>query len=154
NMGAGNDTVTLGTPTSFSLSSIAAPVIVNGQAGTDTVTLNDQMTTSPGFYGVHADGISYGSPASDRILNYAAVESLTLRAGSGRDYILVASTAAQTPVVIQAGLGDDMIELQSPLAIAGAVTADGGLGTDTLNYFFYTTDVRVNLALGTATAAA
>src|SRR5262249_55004797 len=66
----------------------------------------------------------------------------------GDDLIDVASSAAQTKVTVLGGSGNDLFQIQPRQA--GAVAVDGGAGTDTLTYFFYTTDVRVNLALGTA----
>src|SRR5262249_18399519 len=72
------------------------------------------------------------------------------------DSIRVASTDVGTPVVINAGFGDDTIEVGnfSATALLGAVTIDGQDGSDTLDYSAFNSAVRVNLALGTATGLA
>ena len=73
-------------------------------------------------------------PNSQATVNYMGVESLTLNGGSGSDVYNVESTAATTPVTINAGANADMFQL-SPTTndltnVAGRVTANGGGGFD------------------------
>jgi hypothetical protein len=156
-LGAGNDTVVVDDGALAGQAGIASSFDIDGGLGTDTVVVDDSDAGTVPVSGKEYRIISTDMQRDGKSLfTYAAVDGLTVLAGSGDDMIRVASTAAQTPVVIRAGLGNDNLQLQGLDApgLAGAVTADGEGGTDTLDYWFYTTDVRVNLALGTATGAA
>src|SRR5262249_34122542 len=151
NLGDGPDQVVLGNANS--LDGIRFPVMVDGGGGIDSVLLNDLGDANDNGYRITAADVSRNGQT---VLQYQAADRLTLRAGGGQDLITVASTAAQTTLLVQAGPGNDVVQLQGFDApgLAGAVTADGQAGLDTLDYFAYTTDVRVNLRLGTATGAA
>jgi acrosin len=162
NMGAGNDTVTIGGTAAVGepppLLAIASPVTVHGDVGTDAIVVNDlDPGTAPVFGGAYTI-TSWDLKRSVReILVYdATADRLTLNSGSGDDLVTVASTRAETPVVVRSGPGNDTFRVEgfnSP-GLAGAVTFDGQGGIDTLDYSAYTAGVRVNLALGTATDVA
>src|SRR5262249_50698181 len=148
NMGSGNDTVQLGGAFLFaSLDAILAPVTVHGDLGADAVVLDDA-----GFRIFPVAGSDYTVTATDvtrngrHILHYVTADSLTLLAGDGNDSIRVASTDVGTPVVINAGFGDDTIEVGnfSATALLGAVTINGQDGSDTLDYSAFNSAVRVN----------
>jgi hypothetical protein len=63
NLGAGDDRVSVGTAAGYSLSYISAPLTVNGEAGTDSVILNDQLNTARGIYQVTATAVDgWGGP--------------------------------------------------------------------------------------------
>jgi Ca2+-binding RTX toxin-like protein len=141
NMGAGNDVVNLGTRTGSSLDGILSTVTVNGEAGTDSVILNDQVDDNGNSYGVTATGVTRSIFASSpTILNYATVESLALNAGNFNDRVSVQSTNAATPVALKLGGGDDDVTVAGQFGftqtslntILGAVTVDGQDGSDDL----------------------
>lgn len=155
NLGAGNDRVTLGTATTHAVSAFAMPVNVNGEAGTDTVVMSDQLNTADTFYHITDTSVSLGVIGQTRLLDYANVEGLTLDAGSGNDDILVVRTHAMTPVTVRAGQGNDKFYPGrfNNAGILSAVSFDGQAGIDTLDYAGYTVGLRVNLEAGTATSA-
>jgi Ca2+-binding RTX toxin-like protein len=143
--GAGNDTF-LVTPGSHNLSALSpgAPLTIQGGAGVDTVTANDQNFGDNTTYGVtstqvsRSDDIIFAVPVlvTGPTINYSTVESVTLNGGSGSDFYNVESTAAGTPVTVNAGANEDLFEV-SPNAselgtIAGKLTLNGGGAHDSL----------------------
>jgi len=152
-LGGGNDTVTLGNA-SKSLDGILSTVSVVGQTGADAVVLDDSGDTSPNSYVITSKDVTRNGL---KVLSYGTdLESLTLLAGAVSDTIAVQSTQAVTPVVVQAGSGNDTITVggTNASALLGAVTVDGQAGSDTLDYTAFTSAVRVNLDAGTATGLA
>jgi hypothetical protein len=133
NLGGGNDIVNLGTRTGTSLDLITSPVTVNGEAGTDTVFLNDQTDTNANSYVVTAKDVTRNNL---EILSYATVEGLTLNAGAFDDTAAAQSTIAATPVTLKMGGGNDVVAVGSAAnsldAILGRVSVDGQLGADRL----------------------
>src|SRR5262249_32316750 len=79
NMGGGDDVVNVATRTGSSLDRIASTVTINGEAGTDSILLNDQTDANANSYVVTATGVTRNNL---QILSYATVESLTLNAGA------------------------------------------------------------------------
>jgi Ca2+-binding RTX toxin-like protein len=156
-MGYGNDTVTLGGGPDR-LAGFASPVTVYGQEGLDDIVVNNAADPGPApFFGSMYWITSTDVELNERLLlTYDTAESLAINAGSGNDGIWVTSTRAETPVVFRAGAGSDtfLVGWTNPAQVAGAVTLDGQGGTDLLDYWWYFEDVRVNLALGTATRVA
>jgi Ca2+-binding RTX toxin-like protein len=168
NLGAGNDTLNMG-GTSLGLSQIGN-VQFDGGAGTNAIVLSDDrggLIGLPTQYVISSSGVTYnGSMGAFFGLSYTNAGSLTINGGAGDDTFFVDSTAATTPVFLNGGRGNDTFALGDnrisasggPPAlfanILGAVTVDGGSGTNTLDYSALPIGVRVNLALGTATGAA
>jgi hypothetical protein len=157
-MGYGDDTVTLGGGGGPSpLAGFASPVTVYGQEGLDDIVVDN---ADPGPVPVF--GSVYWITSTDVELNYRLLltydtaESLAVNAGSGNDHITVNDSRAETPVDVRAGAGNDTLRVgwYNNAQLAGAVTLDGQGGVDVLDYWWYAEDVRVNLALGTATRVA
>jgi acrosin len=134
NMGGGHDVLNVGTRTGSSLDGVASPVTVNGEAGTDTVNLNDQADANANSYVVITVDVKRNGV---KVLNYATVESLTLNAGAFDDAVLVPSTLAATPVTLKTGGGNDVVNVGSASdsldGILGRVSIDGQLGADRLS---------------------
>jgi Ca2+-binding RTX toxin-like protein len=162
NLGGGDDTVTLGNGTRGILD--IDRISVNGQAGVDSVTLND-LRELPHFavsqFSVYSNGIFQDTYGDRLALYYNAVEDVTVNAGSGDDTFILRSTPAGTRVNLHGGSGSDFFRFPipnivngTPEALLGAVSIDGQAGNDALDYSALSTAVRVNLAMGTATGAA
>lgn len=124
--GSNKDTITL----DFSgvLPVPASGTIINGQAGTDVLTVlgsagNDTMALTATTLTVN------GVP-----VQYSALERIDLRAGAGNDTFSSGATslfAVLKHVRFFGEAGNDMVTV-SPTALA-VLTLDGGAGTDTLN---------------------
>ena len=110
-------------------------VTVRGGADADRLTVTatanaDQITITSGQ-------VLLGSSA----ITFAETESLTVDAGAGGDTIRVERTSSGVPVAVEAGAGDDTIHVGGPDfsvsvgSINGALAVDGGLGSDTLNFY-------------------
>jgi hypothetical protein len=142
NAGAGDDMVNVGTG---DLDTVQGAVAVNGQAGTDTVNLMDQTAPYDDIYTISSTAVSRqlrtGGPTAFGGLSYGTIEGLTLNAETGDNLINVPSTASSTPVTVNAGAGNDVINIQpsTPFGISsldtlsGAVTVNGQGGSDTVN---------------------
>src|SRR5262249_17330563 len=122
--GEGNDAVRLG-DTAGSLDAILSPVSVQGGAGTDSLTLLDQGDDTANVYTVTGASVLRGGLP----IQQTGMESLSINAGPAADSITVLSTAASTPVWINAGGGDDVIQIGDASttldAIRGAVKVRG-----------------------------
>jgi Ca2+-binding RTX toxin-like protein len=133
NMGGGNDVIDIATRTGSSLDLISSTVTVNGEAGTDTVNLNDQMDTNANSYAVTAANVTRNGNV---ILSYAAVEKLNVNGGAFDDTAAVQSSIAATPVTLKMGAGNDTVRVSSTNfsldPILGGVNVDGQTGADLL----------------------
>jgi hypothetical protein len=137
--GGGDDVINIGSAGN-SLDFILSPVTVSGDghvAG-DVLNISDQGTSTAGLvYNLTNSTVQRTGTAP---VTYGTIESLVLNAGSDAagDQINVQSTAAATPVTVNAGPGDDQINIGSPGNslddILGVVTVNGGAGdADALN---------------------
>lgn len=133
NSGAGFDTITLGSG-SGNLDNILAPIILDGGTNTDTLTLNDSLSTAAHTYTV--TGTTFSRDGLILITSAANVEIITLLAGSGGDTLDARN--ATTPLTLNAGGGDDLV-LGSPFAD----TLIGSPGLDTYAGFGITGDAIV-----------
>jgi Ca2+-binding RTX toxin-like protein len=73
---------------------------------------------------------------------------------SGANQVVYASATEGFTSLIEkfiGGSGDDVFSFDPNNELRSGTTINGGAGSDTLDYSAYTTDVSVNLALGTAT---
>jgi hypothetical protein len=139
--GAGNDTVNVG---NGNLDLLPGAVAVNGGSGLDTIHVNDQTAPYNDTYTVTNTrlgrsifgglpgtivGLTFGG------LTYGAVEGLTLNAESGDNLVNINSTALGVPVTINAGGGNDIINVGNGNLdlLPGAVTVNGQAGTDMVN---------------------
>ena len=129
--GDGNDAIRLGSAAG-SLDPILSSVGVLGDAGMDSLVLYDQGDGSANSYTVTGGGVLRGGLT----INQAGVEGLTINAGTGADTVTVLSTTASNPVRINAGAGDDVVQVGDAAttldAIRGAVTVRGEGGADWL----------------------
>ncbi len=100
--GGGNDVIHVGSAANL-LSSIKGDLSVDGGAGLDALFLHDSGDQSGQAYTVAADAVSRSGAA--RIGFSAAVEALTLDAGSGNDQVRVLSTPVATKLALNGGGG-------------------------------------------------
>jgi Ca2+-binding RTX toxin-like protein len=124
--GGGNDTITIG---NGNLDFLPYAVSVDGQGGTDKVTVNDQTAPYSDAYtitGTTVSRIYFGG------LTYGGIEGLTLTAEAGNNSITINSTAWGVPVTVNAGLGNDTVTVGNGNLdlLPGAVIVNGQGGTD------------------------
>lgn len=125
----GDDTFAVGSSSNL-LDGIVERLTLDGGYGDDSAELNDQAQTSPGDYTVLADRVTSSRGATVEV---AAVETMTLHGGNGRDLMRVQSTVAATTLLRGHG-GDDEFRLGSvgdtldPLV--GLVVTQGDEGSD------------------------
>ena len=173
NTGASDDVVNVGSPTN-SINNILGPLVVNGQTGGNTLTINDNgnLPLAAGMRTYFLNGMAppaagtappivgiitrTGDPAATpAAIAYSLMRNVTingssnftvngtptgtfttLNAGSTDDIITINANGG--PVAVNAGNGNDTITVGSPTTglslVAGALTIDGGTGTDTLTF--------------------
>jgi Ca2+-binding RTX toxin-like protein len=124
NAWGGNDAINVG---SGDLSQLKDKVTVDGQDNTDQVIVNDELATSSDTYTITGTTVSRAFFGG---LNYGTIEGLTLNAASGDNTININSTASGTPLVVNAGRGNDTLIDGS----SGNDTLDGGAGDDTYRF--------------------
>jgi hypothetical protein len=119
--GLGDDRITVD-------AAVGGTVTIRGGAGTDLLTVNG--TENSELFVVDTDLVEAGPTA----INFSECEGLTVNAGGGPDAILVAGTPAGVPVVIDAGDGNDFINVGAGHLdrIRGPLFVNGGGGTDWL----------------------
>jgi hypothetical protein len=136
NTGAGNDAVNVGSnPFNPSLDPIQGALTVNGQAGSDVLTLSDMGSTVGRTYTVTSTSVSRSGAA---LITYGSIESVAINATATADVFYVKSTAAGTSVTLHEGSGNDRVGVGShaddsgsfPTStldlIQGPLTIDGG----------------------------
>ncbi len=135
--GDGDDTISVGAGT---LDAIPGNVSVSGDAGNDSLTLNDQLLANDDTYtfnGNTFDRDFFGS------LSFLSVEAVTLYGADGDNVVLVtlyggrgAEGDSGVPLNINSGGGDDSVTvelLQGPSEMAPVgITVAGGSGGDSL----------------------
>src|SRR5262249_36268485 len=114
------------------LNELPSPVTINGNGGSDSVYLDDNLNTAGASYTI---GISAAGPTGGTsFLHYPTVEKLIVNAGSGNDTVTLApflSRLGNVPisplVTVNGGPGtaDTLIvnEMSATANIAGTVTA-------------------------------
>ncbi|MCI0456953.1 MAG: hypothetical protein L0Z62_08240 [Gemmataceae bacterium] len=146
--GPGNDTIALYQHMN------GARVTVNGQDGTDTLTLDARNSVfSSQTMTLRSSSVLFTRGGSGETTNYGTVEQLTALGGtgSGQEDFYIESASSGTSVVVNGGFGWNRFWVANPAALAGSVRLIGSSSFDTLDYSAVTTAVRVNLAAGTAT---
>jgi len=154
NAGTGNDTIEVGGLSG--LGSIRALVTVDGQehdaGGADLLRINDQLTdaTNGILYTITDNSVEWavGGPVSGPtaspsgpVVGYEGVEKLVLDASPGNNMINVRGTAAGTPLTINAGAGEDVVNIgvfgpEAPppqVTVLGTVTVNGQDDVDVVN---------------------
>src|SRR5262249_7593042 len=90
NAGAFADFINVGN--AGTLNGLFGSLTVNGNGGTDLLTVNDQGTVTPFNYTLTATTVQRGGAS----VTYGTVEGLTLTTGTGGDVVNVRGTAAAT----------------------------------------------------------
>src|SRR5262249_7376448 len=126
--GGGKDMITIG---SGNLDLLPFPTSVDGQGGGDTVIVNDQANPFGDTYYIQSTTLTrdyFGG------LTYAGIAGLTLTAEAGSNTVSIYRTAAGTPVTVNAGAGNDTVNIGfgNLDTLPGAVTVNGQAGTDTV----------------------
>src|SRR5205814_588569 len=103
NAGAGNDSISAGGGAGLNL--VRGELNVNGQAGSDLLTINDQPNTGAHTYEITSNSVSRPELLGPASIVYNTVESLALNPGNltflttkPSNTINVRSSAAGTPV--------------------------------------------------------
>jgi hypothetical protein len=126
---AGSDTVNVG---NGDLNAVAGAVTVNGSGGTALVNVNDQSNASVNSYAVTSSTVGRAGFAG---LTYNGIAGLTINGGTAADTYSLNSTASGTPVTANGGASNDTFKLTAGNldSLAGAVTVNGGGGSNTVN---------------------
>jgi hypothetical protein len=132
NAGGGNDLIALG---QNNLDYLRGPVVVDGQAGSDTVSVQDEG--SPNSYVYTITGTTVTRPSFGG-LTYKNAEALHVFGSYGQDTFNILGSLATTPSTLYAGAGNDVVNVGSATssldAIQGALNLNGQTGTDVLNF--------------------
>jgi hypothetical protein len=132
NCGPGDDTIAIGNAGN-TLDGIQGLLTVNGQAGNNSLTFNDQGNPAAQSYSLSASTLSRSGMATITFLN---VQTVTLNGGNGGNTIGVLSTASGVTTTVNAGNGNNALSVGdggSTLdGIQGPLTVDGQGGTNTL----------------------
>jgi RTX calcium-binding nonapeptide repeat (4 copies) len=109
NSGAGADIINVGDTTNR-LDGIQGAVTIDGEAGNNTVNVNDQSAAEFHYYDVSAtdvrrlDGLAQPDMAP---ITYAGMQTLTVNAGNAGDILEATSTLAGTATILNGGAGND-----------------------------------------------
>jgi hypothetical protein len=131
NAGDGNDTLRLAQSTS-NLTNLGGQVIFNGQAGTNNrVFLQDGSQSLNRTIGITSSSVTRNVFGG---LTYSNTHELTYNGGDGVNTFTVSSTHANTPVFINAGAGNDVLNVGTGNlnSLASRVTFNGQTGLDTI----------------------
>jgi len=136
NGGSGNDAFNIGSSTN-TLDALLGDLVLNGESGTDALTIRDQGTTIGKTYSLAYHWWGTLTRTGAGVINHALMESLAVNAGTGADTSNVHSTAAGTPVTVNGGGGNDIFNVGNPAdsldSILGTLTVNGQAGDDALN---------------------
>jgi hypothetical protein len=138
--GPGNDTVYVGglgrsdtRPHGDSLDPIQAPLTVDGQAGTNTMNLEDQGASGPEHYSLTTTTLTRPGAA---LITFGWIEDFTLEGGAHGNTFEVAATPKDMSVTLDTGSGVNTISVGGKglnlNGIQGPLTVDDQ-GKDTLN---------------------
>jgi Ca2+-binding RTX toxin-like protein len=153
--------------TNQSLDTIQGALTLNGGAGANhvialdnsssvghTYTFNPLSLTRDGMAPINYSNLVlfqfWTTHHNDNVTLQTGQTSVFVHAEGGNDRITVQGLGFGTFNTVHGDDGNDTIALL-PASIQGSLTVDGQGGTNTLSYAAYTTDVTVNLPLGTAT---
>jgi Ca2+-binding RTX toxin-like protein len=132
--GSGNSTINVG---GGDLGRLRADVTVDGQGGIDTLSVNDWLWSASDNYTITSSQVTRTTPGSvTRRVTYRNVDSLVLNAEGGDNVITVSSTAAGTPVTVNAASGNDTLvgpNLANYWNITGANTGSLAWGAITFS---------------------
>ncbi|HEX8203266.1 MAG TPA: DUF4394 domain-containing protein [Isosphaeraceae bacterium] len=145
NTAGADDRVTIGSP-SAPASGLAASFQINGQGGGDSLTIDDtaDATGRP----ITINGTSGTITGLGGTITLGTLERVTLNAGTGNDTINVQGTSAAA-TSINAGGGNDTVAFGVDATLSGGFV-DGGTGFNTLDYSASTSAVTVDLSAAQA----
>ena len=148
--GDGNDVIDIGLG---SLNGLQAPLTVSGGGGSNVLNIDDSASPAPpagrSTYVVSAMSVQRLGAAG---ITYSGMGQVLLKGSDTASNYVITGAAADAPVSITAGAGDDVFAFLAAARLAGRI--DGGGGSNTLDYLNYGSGVRVNLSAGTATGVA
>ena len=124
--GGGDDTINVGGGV---LGDLLALVTVDGQAGSDTVVVNDSLTPSSDLYFV--DGTTVSRAGFGGVTTTGS-ETLRLVANAGNSTVVVTGTAVGVNLVVNGGTGADTITVEETNP-ASPVLVQSSAGIDTVN---------------------
>ena len=132
-LGAGNDTVKVGTNaagthTGGTLNAVAAPLDIAGGTGSDSLDADDSGDTTDNTGSLTSDLLS-GLGLHSEGLGYTGIETLNIRLGSGADTFTITSTSSTTTTTLRAGAGGDTILIES---VSGPTFVYGDAGADNI----------------------
>lgn len=104
--------------------STAADVTIAGAQGKNDVTFNGAALKAAFIGQSAADKVSFGT--------LAATAAATAVTGAGNDTIIADATSLTGSLSVEAGAGDDVVELTAASTTTGTVVLQFGEGTDTL----------------------
>ena len=130
NGGAGDDDFNVGADGSLAALN-GIPLTVNGQTGIDDLFVNDTLGTANDSFTLAAGSVSRNAAT---LVTHGTVERVHVDLGSGNNTVNVNATAANVPVTLLAGGGDDVVHVASGnlASIAARVTVSGEGGNDAL----------------------
>jgi autotransporter-associated beta strand protein/VCBS repeat-containing protein len=128
--GVGDDLVSLGDDNGL-LNAIAGVVTLNGNAGLDSLTINDSGDSANNTGTLTQNSLSgFGL----NLLGYEQFEELDLQLGSGSDRLLVTSTSPTIQTRVDLGAGDDTLAIGVDNGSPVVLTTSDSQGSDTLDF--------------------
>ncbi|MCO6454551.1 MAG: autotransporter-associated beta strand repeat-containing protein [Pirellulaceae bacterium] len=133
---AGDDSFNLFDPGS-TVDNIAGPVQLDGQSGSDTLTVLDTGDATGDTVLITEttiEGMTSHAGMPDII--YAGIEQLDVTTSSGNDQVTIDMTSGGSSLmnaVISAAAGDDQLRLESFITGLSTITLNGNAGNDTFN---------------------
>lgn len=118
---------------------IASDLTLRGDAGANSLTLDDSLSAVAGTYSLTASQLL--RPGATRPISFSAVRAITLIAGAAGDTVYVRETAAGTSTAVHTRSGNDTVNVGGSCAllfvycldpIDGALDIGAGAGTDSL----------------------
>src|SRR4029077_18096347 len=113
NAGAAGDSVIINLP------GVQAAVTFNGHGSSGQLVLNDPGNPINTEYDITASSVERFTTSLLPTIFYSNIAALTLNGGNGTNSYFVETTAANTPVTVNTGGGNDTIELGFFASLAG-----------------------------------
>jgi RTX calcium-binding nonapeptide repeat (4 copies) len=140
NTQGGNDNVFVGS-TNGGLGRIQGAVVLPGAGGHDTLTFNDQLTTTPENFTLTVDQLT--RVAADGLtddmapISFTSFETIALNVGSGGSAAAVTGSSAGSTVTVNSNPGgqNEFAVDASTNAILGPVIFNGQIGSDYAQYY-------------------
>ena len=141
--GAGSDIIRVGSAATADsnvggrIDTVVGHLTVRGGADGDTLHIDDSGHDRATSGKLTSTTVTW--PGRSGVITYEGIEDLRVALGSGADSLTVASTPSGTTVTLDAGAGDDTVELRGGdhtlNAIGGSLVLLGGPGSNRLRAF-------------------